>query len=190
MAKKKFLDRMKSALHLASEQKDSSESTEPFVEERSVDDTGEPIAQYHETLYASDSPEFKKQSDLHSPVRPIYRDMSSIEKNIDSLSLRRKTSSESAIGKKVDDVLSTKKPTVKRKMANVVYVVSKPQPGQVKGDWAVRSHTKIFSHHRTKKAAINNARKVAADRDATVLVQNTDGTFSAGFKPRKKKNSK
>lgn len=74
-----------------------------------------------------------------------------------------------------------------RKPSNVIYVVSKPQPGQVKGDWAVRSHGKIFSHHRTKDNAIKEARKVARSRDATVLIQNTDGTFSKGFKPKSKK---
>lgn len=71
-----------------------------------------------------------------------------------------------------------------RKPSNVIYVISKPQPGQVKGDWAVRSHGKIFSHHRTKANAIKEARKVASTRDATVLIQNTDGTFSKGFKPK------
>lgn len=74
----------------------------------------------------------------------------------------------------------------KKKSANVIYVVSKPQPGQVRGDWAVRSHGKIFSHHRTKENAIKAARKIAKQRDATVLIQNTDGTFSDGFKPRTK----
>ncbi|MEF8848356.1 MAG: DUF2188 domain-containing protein [Candidatus Thermoplasmatota archaeon] len=75
----------------------------------------------------------------------------------------------------------------KRKKPNVIYVVSKPQPGQVKGDWAVRSHKKIYSHHRTKKYAIKQARKVARDKNATVLIQRTDGTFEKGFKPRDKK---
>jgi hypothetical protein len=74
---------------------------------------------------------------------------------------------------------------VKRKVANVIYVVSKPQPGEVKGDWAVRSHSKVFSHHKTKATAIKEARKVAKKKDATVIIQNTDGTFSDGFKPRK-----
>ena len=79
-----------------------------------------------------------------------------------------------------------KKMSEKKKPSNVIYVVSKPQPGQVKGDWAVRSHGKIFSHHRTKENAIKAARKIAKQRNATVMVQNTDGTFSEGFKPRTK----
>jgi hypothetical protein len=72
-----------------------------------------------------------------------------------------------------------------KKSSNVIYVVSKPQPGQVRGDWAVRSHGKIFSHHRTKDNAIKAARKIAREREATVMVQNTNGKFSVGFKPKK-----
>jgi len=74
-----------------------------------------------------------------------------------------------------------------RKPSNVIYVVSKPQPGQVPGDWAVRGHGKIYSHHKTKQTAIKNARIVAKERSATVMIQNTDGTFSEGFKPKTKK---
>jgi len=74
----------------------------------------------------------------------------------------------------------------KRKSSNVIYVVSKPQPGQVRGDWAVRGHGKIYSHHRKKETAINQARKIARKRNATVMVQNIDGTFSEGFKPKTK----
>ncbi len=74
-----------------------------------------------------------------------------------------------------------------RKPSNVIYVVSKPQPGQVKGDWAVRGHGKIYSHHRTKKNAIKQARKIAKEKQSTVLVQNTDGTFRQSFKPRPNK---
>ena len=75
---------------------------------------------------------------------------------------------------------------VNRKPSNVIYVVSKPQPGEVRGDWAVRSHGKIFSHHKTKATAIKEARKIAKQKNATVMTQNTDGTFSEGFKPRAK----
>ena len=72
-----------------------------------------------------------------------------------------------------------------RKPSNVIYVVNKPQPGQVRGDWAVRGHGKIYSHHRTKENAIKAARKIAKTKDATVMVQRTDGTFETGFKPKK-----
>jgi len=74
-----------------------------------------------------------------------------------------------------------------KKAANVIYVVSKPQPGEVRGDWAVRSHGKIYSHHKTKRTAIREARKIAKQRDATVMIQKTDGTFSMGFHPKKNK---
>ena len=75
---------------------------------------------------------------------------------------------------------------IKRRSSNVIYVVSKPQPGEVRGDWAVRGHRKIFSHHKTKEAAIKKAREIAKQKDATVMVQKTDGTFSKGFHPKKK----
>ena len=189
MAKNDLFEKLKSKLHRSSSSEKQCESdNEEEILKTNEHTADEPIATYHDTLYSKDSTEFKKHSTVHTPVRPVFRDMNGIEKNIDSLSSNRVKSSGSAIGKKVDTVLSEKKSSTTRKIPNVVYVVSKPQPGQVKGDWAVRSHHKIFSHHRTKKAAINAARKVAITRDATVLVQNTDGTFSNGFKPRKKKS--
>jgi hypothetical protein len=78
----------------------------------------------------------------------------------------------------------TPKEMKSKKLANVIYVVRNQQPGQIRSDWAVRGHRKIYSHHRTKIIAINNARKIARSRDSTVMVQNTDGTFSIGFKPK------
>ena len=74
-----------------------------------------------------------------------------------------------------------------RKPSNVIYVVNRPQPGQVRGDWAVRGHGKIYSSHRTQDVAVQHARKLARERGATVMVQRTNGTFSRGFKPRIKK---
>ena len=74
-----------------------------------------------------------------------------------------------------------------RSPSNVIYVVNRPQPGQLRGDWAVRGHGKIYSHHRIKQMAIKQARIIARKRDATVMIQKTDGTFSEGFKPRPKK---
>lgn len=189
MAKSDLVGKLKSKLLRSSAEENASES---LPEEKNMGATektaDEPVATYHDTLYSKDSAEFKKHSSVQSPVRPLFRDMNGIEKKIDTLSSHRLKSSESPIGKKVDRVLSGKKQSKTRKLPNVIYVVSKPQPGQVKGDWAVRSHQKIYSHHRTKKAAIDAARKVALNREATVLVQNTDGTFSGGFKPRKKKS--
>jgi len=155
---------------------------EKTIEE--TDDTinEETVAEYHETLYAENETSSTKNID---PL--IVRDLSGIEKDVDSLKHSKDNSFETSLEKKVDSILS-KKPIKKtrRKPSNVIYVVSKPQPGQVKGDWAVRSHGKIFSHHRTKQAAISKAREIARKREATVMVQNTDGTFSNGFKPRSK----
>jgi hypothetical protein len=72
-----------------------------------------------------------------------------------------------------------------KRPSNVIYVVNRPQPGQVKGDWAVRSHGKIYSHHRTQENAIKEAKKIAKQKDATVMIQGVDGKFREGFKPKK-----
>lgn len=167
---------------------DTQVSEETYENNQENDVKDRQVIEYHETLY-SDRP--NTQSSTH----PIHRklllnNVHTVESDIDSIG-KEKHIENGNIEKKVDSVLEKKKsdelkPSTKRKPANVIYVVSKPQPGQVKGDWAVRSHHKIFSHHRTKQAAIKKARSVALEKDSTVLVQNTDGTFSNGFKPRKK----
>ena len=72
-----------------------------------------------------------------------------------------------------------------RKPSNVIYVVNRPQPGQVKGDWAVRGHGKIYSSHRTKIKAIENAKKIAKKRKATIMIQNINGTFSKAIKSKR-----
>ncbi len=81
----------------------------------------------------------------------------------------------------------SKKPEEKihKKSANVIYVVNRPQPGQVRGDWAVRTHGKIYSHHRTQQNAIKAAKILAKKRDATVMIQSLSGAFREGFKPKK-----
>ena len=137
--------------------------------------------EYHETLYTDQAERSSYES------QPLFlRDVPGIEKTVDTIDKSAKSSKNADIDNKVDMILSKTPVAHKpRKPSNVIYVVSKPQPGQVKGDWAVRSHGKIFSHHRTKQAAIDKARDIAKKREATVLVQNTDGTFSEGFKPRK-----
>lgn len=81
--------------------------------------------------------------------------------------------------------LKEKKETINKKSANVIYVVNRPQPGQVKGDWAVRTHGKIFSHHRTQQNAIKAAKKLAKKRNATILIQSTSGAFREGLKTKK-----
>jgi len=90
------------------------------------------------------------------------------------------------VEKQKEEIKKENKEKITKKSSNVIYVVSKPQPGQVRGDWAVRSHGKIYSHHRTKENAIKAARKIAKKREATVLVQNTDGTFSKSYKNKTK----
>jgi hypothetical protein len=175
---------------------DIQEPNQEFTESEECNDTkdemdNQPLAEYHETLQ-SGKPTTKSrtvsQGSIESDQR-IWRDIVLIEEKVDQLHKTRAEKPITEIDKKVDKLIidvEVGKKQISRKPANVIYVVSKPQPGQVKGDWAVRSHGKIFSHHRKKSIAIKAARKIAKERDATVLVQNTDGTFSEGFKPRKK----
>jgi hypothetical protein len=72
------------------------------------------------------------------------------------------------------------------KSSNVIYVLINPQPGQVRGDWSVRENGKIYSNHRTKMKAIEEAKKIARKRNLTVMVQKMDGLFNKSFKPRSK----
>ncbi len=145
------------------------------------------LAEYHETLESDEYVTSKAK--MASSDQRIWRDVDSIEDNIDSLHLKKATKPHTEVEKTVDMLIEKRKNSEKdtkkaRKPSNVIYVVSNPQPGEVRGDWAVRGHGKIYSHHKTKENAINEARKVAKKKEATVMVQNTDGTFSEGFKPR------
>jgi hypothetical protein len=176
----------------------SDDFSKPEPEYEAINDANEetedaPVKEYTETFYSSDG-ESKKSVTPPKTIEKQWKQRSwesadTIGENVDNLG--KKTVGGAAgswdINRKVDRIISDvdiKRPAKHRKPANVIYVVSKPQPGQVKGDWAVRSHSKIFSHHRKKQSAINAARKVAKEKGATVLVQNTDGTFSDGFRPR------
>lgn len=152
------------------------------------------LAEYHETLHSNENIQPRSQptnqkTDAYSCQR-IWRDVDTISEKIDNLSPIQESLTgykDSALERRIDRIVTSKKDKKAPKPSNVIYVVSKPQPGQVRGDWAVRSHGKIYSYHRKKEKAIEEARKIARDRDATVMVQNTDGTFSEGFKPRPKK---
>lgn len=146
-----------------------------------------PLAEYRETLHTNKKTATSKKPKSNSSDvdQRVWRDVDSIEKDVDTIHIRKAKKPVTEVDKKVDLLIEKNKEKRKRKPSNVIYVVSKPQPGEVKGDWAVRSHAKIFSHHKTKEKAIEEARKIAKKRDATVMVQNTDGTFSDGFKPRK-----
>ena len=162
------------------------DETEPEkIKEETKEETqqNKPIAEYHETLYSDDSKKKNKTNKTTSEKEYVWRNTDKIEKDIDTLHIEKAKKPSTEIDKKVD-LLINKNKTKHRKPSNVIYVVSNPQPGQVKGDWAVRGHGKIYSHHRTKENAIKKAREIAKKREATVMVQNTDGTFSDGFKPR------
>ena len=193
MAKKGFFNRIKEKITTepTSSEKDTTEK-QNSVDQQSESYEEEPLAEYQETLYAKDATTADKEPVSSNLMRStVYRDVERIEKNIDSISEKKKIKMkrgkvDTNIDEKVDKALSEKPKIIYKKPPNVIYVVSKPQPGQVKGDWAVRSHGKIFSHHRTKDAAVKKAREIARKRDATVLIQRMDGTFSEGFKPRKK----
>ncbi len=162
------------------------EDAEEYIEtDQEPDD--QPLAEHQETLYTGVST--SKKGTAASSDQRIWRDVDAIEENIDTLHITKARKPHSEIEKTVDKIIgkrtiNTQKSESHRKPSNVIYVVSKPQPGEVRGDWAVRGHGKIFSHHKTKENAINEARKIAKKRNATVMVQNTDGTFSNGFKPR------
>ena len=156
--------------------------------ETEVIEEDKPLAEHHETLVSEEYATTKAKSKPASH-QSVWRDVGSIEKNVDSLHVKEAAKPHTDVEKTVDSLIEKfksieEKPNKTRKPSNVVYVVSSPQPGEVRGDWAVKDHEKTYSHHKTKENAINEARKIARKRNATVMVQNTDGTFSEGFKPR------
>ena len=124
------------------------------------------LAEYRQTLYSYEPIHVKKT------IKPA-------KKRARKVDIKEKRKNLSKVGKKRKKIV--------RKVPNVIYVVSKPQPGQVRGDWAVRGHGKIYSHHRNKVVAIKHAKEIASVRNATVMIQKTDGKFSRGIKPRPKK---
>ena len=160
--------------------------TEVISDEETKIEDDQPLAEYSETLETG-VPTSKKRKSTQSTKQRLWRDFDLIEEKIDTLHIAKAQKPITEIDKKVDSIVSKvklKKSKKARKPSNVIYVVSSPQAGEVRGDWAVRGHGKFYSHHKTKEKAIEEARKIAKKRDATVMVQNTDGTFSTGFKPR------
>ena len=158
------------------------EKTEEIVEPEEKTEN-EPLAEYSEALYTVDSKSKTKDVSNYG----VWRNVKDIENKVDELHIAQARKPVTEIDKKIDRIvgdIELEQTETTRKPPNVIYVVNRPQPGQVRGDWAVRGHGKIYSQHRTKEKAIKAARKVAKARDATVMVQNTDGTFSEGFKPR------
>lgn len=167
------------------------EETQPLVEvekESNENQEESPILEYKETLYSRGTePKSHKKKDQKTWKRTTWENVDTIEGNIDRLDKKKAYYSEDGkdIEKKIDDIIGVKH-VGHRKPSNVIYVVSRPQPGQRRGDWAVRGHGKIYSHHRKKRSAIQAARQIAKEKDATVMIQKTDGTFSRGFKPKSK----
>ena len=161
------------------------EPNEKVEEEVTAQEEEQPLTEYKETLYTGVYTSKKGEKQVSSDQR-IWRDINSIEKNIDNLHLKEAKKPITELEKKVDLIISKgriSETQKSRKPSNIIYVVSKPQPGQVKGDWAVRGHSKIYSHHRKKQSAVKAAKKIAKEKGATVLVQKTDGTFSESYKP-------
>ena len=190
MPKWKLFGRSKAKEEETIKPEETVEKQEEVIETEVIQDD-EPIAEYHETLESEEYKTEKAKTSKPSDQR-VWRDVDLIEQNIDSLHIKKATKPHSEVERTVDtliDKIKKVKPKTEttRKPSNVVYVVSSPQPGEVRGDWAVKDHDKTYSHHKTKENAINEARKIAKKKDATVMVQNTDGTFSAGFKPRTNK---
>jgi hypothetical protein len=154
---------------------------EPIKEEKN-----EPLAEYSETLYTEDSrpKKSKGHENLHQKT---WRNVDLIEEKVDTLHITRAQKPTTDVAKKVDRIISEKESKISEpciKPSNIVYVLSMPQPGEVKGDWAVQINKEIASHHKTKETAINEARRIAKQKNATVMVQNIDGTFSQIFKPK------
>jgi hypothetical protein len=161
------------------------EETQVVIEKESGD---KPLAEYSETLETVSTSKKKSVKKYPTPSdQRIWRDVNSIEDKVDNLHITRAQKPVTELERKVDTLVSSviiENNQKTRKSSNVIYVVSSPQPGEVRGDWGVRDHDKFFSHHKTKEKAIEEARNIAKKKGATVMVQNTDGTFSDGFKPR------
>ena len=71
----------------------------------------------------------------------------------------------------------------------IIYVVNNGHDKDHDEPWVVKSHTKIYKHATTKQKAIQIARDLARKLKARVLVQNANGKFSYGFKPRTPKKN-
>lgn len=153
----------------------------------------EPFAEYTETLYSSTTKRKKTKTKPTTDQR-IWRDLNLIEEKIDDLQSSKTKKGLSEIEKRVDRIVTDvqiKKPVISKKSSNIVYVLSQPQAGELKGDWAVERNGEIFSHHKTKDNAIKTARKLAKrKKNGMVMIQNVDGTFDKAFKPKKQKPRK
>lgn len=66
-----------------------------------------------------------------------------------------------------------------------IYVVNSSHNDAIKGSWAVKDQKTFFSSHPTKRLALKKAREIALKQHTSVLVQDTHGKFSYGFKPKR-----
>ena len=161
------------------------EETQVVIEDESGD---KPLAEYSETLETVSTSKKKSVKKTPSPTdQRIWRDVDSIENKVDNLHITRAKKPVTELERKVDNLICNvivENDEKTKESSNIIYVVSSPQPGEVRGDWGVRDNDKFFSHHKTKEKAIEEARIIAKKKGATVKVQNTDGSFSDEFKPR------
>jgi len=87
---------------------------------------------------------------------------------------------------KMNDSIIEKKTQKNKDKSKVIYVVKQDNKGNT--NWIVRNSHKLISNHKTKVAAIKNARAIAIINHARILVQNKNGKFQFGFTPRIPKN--
>ncbi len=71
----------------------------------------------------------------------------------------------------------------KKVIRTKIYVIKNHQSDSEES-WVIRLNKKTLSSHQTKQLAINKAREIAIEHHAIVMVQNTNGQFSYGFKPK------
>ena len=181
MVRWRLFGRQKEKETTQTEEKLEEVEVEPILEEQD-----EPLAEYSETLYTEDSRPKKSKGQVDYSQK-TWRNVDLIEEKVDTLHITRAQKPTTDVAKKVDRIISekeSKRSESCKKPSDIVYVLSMPQPGEVKGDWAVQINKEITSHHKTKETAINEARKLAKQKNATVMVQNIDGTFSQIFKPK------
>lgn len=85
--------------------------------------------------------------------------------------------------KKKEPTQPSEKPKIAVK-PHVIYVVNNASHQPRQGPWTVRTKRKTISNHRTKQMAIKKARLLARKQQGRVMVQNSNGRFSYGFKPK------
>jgi hypothetical protein len=141
------------------------------------------ITNYSETLY-SDTSKSKKIRNKPSTDQRMWRDIGLIEEKIDNLhtTLVKKYASE--IEKKVDHLVSgikIEEPKTIKKTSTIVYILKKPKLDKLRGNWTVQNNGIISTHHKIKENAIIQAKKIARKKNAKIMIQNFDKSFSEVF---------